>query len=162
MTENLVAVIAALDDPTSERLLQAVLEAMLQSGESLLAGDEHDARELVAATVALYPDEVVPTTEDPVEAVRRALLLVAADPTTAPLVSATLDALPDETQMFADPVTAAIVLAVLVAFLQTKFDLKVSRKSGKVDVELKVSKQSTSDETVAKVLDAVRRAATGG
>ena len=57
--------------------------------------------------------------------------------------------------MLADPVTLAIVLGTLVIFLQTKFHFRVTRKGGRVDFELDVSRAAASQETITEVVKAV-------
>ncbi|WP_328993942.1 hypothetical protein OG394_06165 [Kribbella sp. NBC_01245] len=153
--------VGALSNQDSERLLQAVMDRLLADTAPLEVDDEESARELVAAFVTrpdepVAPDDVIRPSVDVDTYVRAALTLLVEDSETAPVVEESLTRLPDETQMFADPVTAALVLGVLVAFLQTKFDVKVSRKDGKVDFDFSVGKEAASDETVAKVVDAVR------
>ncbi len=54
--------------------------------------------------------------------------------------------------MVVDPITIGVVLAVVVAFLQTKFSLKVRKVGGKVDVEFSVSKDATSEDTIKRVI----------
>jgi hypothetical protein len=161
---------AALDEPAAERLLQATLERLLADDVVLLVGDEEDARELVAAFLTqeapdpvdlVRADDVVPPTEPLEVYVRRALVLLATDPGTADLVASSLESLPEETQMVIEPVTAALVLGVLVAFLQTKIDIKVSRKDGKTDFSFSLSKKATTDKTMGEVLDVVRKASIG-
>jgi hypothetical protein len=138
-----------------------VLDRLLSGVGELEVDDEESARELVAAFVT-RPDEPVAANDvvRPSEAldvyVRATLALLAEDAETAPVVDDVLAQLPADTQMFADPITAALVLGVLVAFLQTKLDVKVRRKNGKVDFEFTLAKEAASDETVAKVVDAVR------
>lgn len=69
--------------------------------------------------------------------------------------------MPEETQMVVDPITVAVVLVGLVAFLQTKFRLKVRRVGGKTDIEFAISKDAASDETIKEVLTAVGGVASG-
>jgi hypothetical protein len=159
--QDLVRRVEELDDHESERLLQAVMDLLLTDVGTLGVGDEESARELVAAFVSrpglpATADDILRPSVPLAAYVHATLALLAADPRTAPLVEAMLDQLADETQMFADPVTAALVLGALVAFLQTKFDVHVSRKEGKVEFEFAIGKDATSDEIVGKVADAVR------
>jgi hypothetical protein len=158
--------IGALTDHQAERALQTTMERLVDRVGELAVGDEDSARELVAAFLgqsgsAVAPDSVVRPSISLDTHVRSTLALLAYDPATAGDVRAALDELPDETQMFADPITAAVVLGALVAFLQTKMHASVARKDGRLEFAFSMSKQATSDETVAKVVDAVRAVSIG-
>lgn len=153
--------IAALSDHQRERLLQEVLEKLLDNGIELPVDDEESARELLAAFLSqeggtVHSDDVLRPSVALETYVRDALTLLDADPETSGVVQEALDELPDETQMFVDPITAAVVLGALVAFLQTKVDLKISRKDGKTEFEFAVAKKATSDRLVTKVIEAIK------
>jgi hypothetical protein len=155
--------IANLSDDECDVLVRELLEALMQEAPELVADSEEAAREVVASFVSrtgqpVGSDEVLPPTTALDTYVRATLRLLAEDPDTAGLVEDTLDRLPESTQMFADPITAAVVLGVLVAFLQTKFSVKISHKDGRTEFEAAVAKDATSDETIEKVIDAVRAA----
>jgi len=134
MSENdddLAARVALLSDHQSELLLQEVLDQMLTGVGTLCVEDEESVRELVAAFISqrqeCLQEEVLRTSADTITYVRRTFGMLAEDPLSRGLIESRLGQLPDEEQMFADPVTAALVLAALVAFLQTKFDISISR-----------------------------------
>jgi hypothetical protein len=153
--------IATLSDHQCERLLQEVFEKLLEDGVELPVDDEESARELLAAFVSQHSDPV--HSDDVLRPavgldvyVRDVLALLAEDCETGAVVREALDDLPEETQMFAEPITAAIVLGVLVAFLQTKINFKISRRNGKTDFEFSLAKKASSDRLVGKVVDAVR------
>jgi hypothetical protein len=156
--------IADLSDDECDVLLRELLEALMQEAPELVADSEEAAREVVASFVSrtgqpVGSDEVLPPTTEVATHVRATLRLLAEDPDTARLVEDTLARLPESTQMFVDPITAAVVLGVLVAFLQTKFSVKVSQKDGRTEFEASIAKDATSDQTVEKVIDAVRAVA---
>ena len=153
--------IAHLSDDECDVLLGELLEVLMQETRELVVDSEEAAREVLASFVSrngqpVGPDEVLPPTTELGTYVRATLRLLAEDPDTSRLVEDTLERLPKSTQMFADPITAAVVLGALVAFLQTKFSVKVSHKDGRTELEASVSKNATSDETIGKVVDAVR------
>lgn len=153
--------IARLSDHQRERLLQEVLERLLDSGIELPVDDEESARELLAAFLsqeggAVHSDDVLRPSVPLETYVRDVLALLADDEETAGVVSEAVDELPEETQMFVDPITAAVVLGALVAFLQTKVDFKISRKDGKTEFEFAVAKKATSDRLVTRVIEAVK------
>lgn len=72
------------------------------------------------------------------------------------VVQRELDQLQPESQMFVDPLSAAVVLGALVVFLQTKFDAEFSRKDGKASFKVVVKREAASDKVVEKVIDSVR------
>lgn len=161
--DDLTIRVAELNDHQSERLLQEVLDQLLSQVSTLQVDNEESARELVASFLSqhgipVHPDEILRPVAGLETYIRGTLSMLAQDPQTAGVVESALEDLPEETQMFADPVTAAVVLGVLVAFLQTKFDLRIRRKDGRVDFEFALSKKATSDKTVGKVVEAVRGA----
>jgi hypothetical protein len=158
--------VADLDAPTAERLLQATLDHQLASGTELGINDEEDARELVAAFVSQHDadvraDDVVPPAEPVDSYVERVLAMIAEDPDTADAVATSLETLPDETQMVVEPVTAALVLAAIVAFLQTKFEVRINRKDGKTEFSFSAAKKPTSSKTLGEIADVVRKASIG-
>ena len=153
--------ITTLSEHQRERLLQEVLEKLLDNGIELPVDDEESARELLAAFLSqqggpVHSDDVLRPSVALETYVRDVLDLLANDDETTPVVREALDELPEETQMFVDPITAAVVLGALVAFLQTKVDLKISRKDGKTEFEFAVRKKPTSDRLVSRVIEAIR------
>jgi hypothetical protein len=159
--------VEALTDHGAERLLQAVLDCLVERAGDLVVSDEDSARELVAAFVSapdgpVRSDAVVRPMVGLTTYVRGTLLLLADDPSTASDVESALNDLPEETQMFADPVTAAVVLGTLVAFLQTKVHASVTRKDGRIQFEFGLTKNATSDETIASVVEAVKAVTLAG
>lgn len=153
--------IATLSDHQRERLLQEVLEKLLDNGIELPVDDEESARELLAAFLSqeggpVHSDDVLRPSVALETYIRDVLDLLANDDETAPVVREALDELPEETQMFVDPITAAVVLGALVAFLQTKVDFKISRKDGKTEFEFAVAKKATSDRLISRVIEAIR------
>ncbi len=149
--------IQALSAQDSDRLLQAVFDRLLAQVGTLEIDDEEAARELLASFLTQPTRQVsaveVARPSIPADVyVRHTLDMLVGDAQTAPIVAEELDQLPPESQMFADPVTAALVLGVLIAFLQTKFDVAVSRKDGKLDFSFSASKAAASDEVIAQVV----------
>jgi hypothetical protein len=165
--ESAASLVSKLSDHDAERVLQSVTERLVQQAGDLAADNEEEAREIIAAAVSRYgagplsADDVAPAVAPPASLARATLALLARDPGTAGLVRDTVADLPEETQMVVDPVTIAVVLAGLVAFLQTKFSLKVRRVDGKLDVEFTLSKEAASDETIKEVITAVGGASSG-
>jgi hypothetical protein len=159
--------VEALSEHEAERLLQAVMDRLMDRTGDLVVSDEDTARELVAAFVSgpgdqVHSDAVVRPMVELNTYVRGTLLLLADDSSTAPDVESALADLQDETQMFADPVTAAVVLGALVAFLQTKVHASVVRKDGRIQFEFGVTKNATSNEAIVSVVEAVKAVTLAG
>lgn len=155
--------ITTLSGHQRERLLQEVLEKLLDSGIELPVDDEESARELLAAFLRLegdsvHSDDVLRPSVALETYVRDVLDLLANDDETAPVVRESLNELPEETQMFVDPITAAVVLGGLVAFLQTRFDIRISHKDGKTEFEFVLRKKPTSDRLVTRLIEAIHNA----
>jgi hypothetical protein len=168
MSENdhgLAARVALLSDHQSELLLQEVFDQMLADVGTLCVDDEESAYELLAAFISqrqeCLPEQVLRPSTDTITYVRRTLGMLAEDPLSRSIIESRLRQLPDEEQMFADPVTAALVLAALVAFLQTKFDISITRKGGEVDFHFGLSKDAASDDVIEKVVTAVTKVGIG-
>jgi hypothetical protein len=165
--ESAAGLVGELSDHDAERLLESVTERLIGQAGELAAENEEEAREIIAAAVSRYgagplsADDVAPAVARPTSLVRATLELLARDPGTSGLVRDAVKGMPEETQMVVDPITVAVVLAGLVAFLQTKFSLKVRRVGGKTDIELTISKDAASDETIKEVLTTVGEVASG-
>jgi hypothetical protein len=160
-TDDLAGRVASLTEREQEQLLQAVTDRLLEGVDEMVATDEDSARELLADLVSeperpVNAEEVIRPSVELESYVASTLALLASDPDVGPLVRLELDRLQPESQMFVDPITAAVVLGALVIFLQTKFDAKISRKDGRTEFHLAVKREAASDELVGKVIDAVR------
>jgi hypothetical protein len=159
--ESAATLINGLVDHDAERVLQSVTERLVQSVGDLAADNEEEAREIIASTISRFRDEpvsaddVAPPAAEPADLVRATLDLLAHDPETAHMVRDAIAGLPEVTQMVIDPVTIGVVLAGVVAFLQTRFTLKVRKSGGKVNVEFSISKEAASEDTIKRVLKAV-------
>ena len=55
-------------------------------------------------------------------------------------------------------ISSAIVLGALISWLQTKLQLKVSRKEGKTDFEFELKKQGASNSVIKQVANVVKKA----
>ena len=81
------------------------------------------------------------------------------DPATAPKVRALIEHPPTDSQLSVKlAVCSAIVLGMLITWLQTKLDLSVHRKEGKVDFQFSLRKDAASSAVVKTVAAAVKKA----
>jgi hypothetical protein len=92
-------------------------------------------------------------------AARETLALLLNDPETAAKVTALLEGEPADSQLSVELATAsAIVFGVLVTWMQTKLDIKVRRKDGKVEYEFALRKNAASSGLTNTVAGVVKKA----
>ena len=68
---------------------------------------------------------------------------------------------PEETQMFVDPITGAIVLVALITWLQTKVDVDGELKIGGFKLQLKANKEPTDPGTLKDIAQIIKTLLTG-
>ena len=137
------------------------METLVEERGELIVKDEDSARELLAELVSkpersITADDVLRLSVDIEDDIAATLDVLVSHPDVRRVVQRELDQLQPESQMFVDPVSAAVVLGALVVFLQTKFDAEFSRKDGKASFEVVVKREAASDKVVEKVIDSVR------
>lgn len=96
--------------------------------------------------------------------VARCLLTqIAEDPDTAkPAGSVLADPPADEQMSVETAVTAAVVLGALVAWLQTKVDIRIKRKEGKSEFDFRLVKSSASAPLLRELSAVIARLLGGG
>jgi hypothetical protein len=143
--------LSALDASDLERLLHIVVKAHVErtpdaaayfAPEVLAAGLEQAAADAGVAGGAI----VEPV--DKAEALRAIALELAEDPRYAALLGAALAA---DRPTRIDPITASIVLAGIVLVLQTRFEVRYDRASGKKKLRIAISKAPTTEKLLAKL-----------
>ena len=93
-----------------------------------------------------------PHPADSVAVGRRLLAQTLVDPDTAAVTRAILTDPPHDDQLGLEAAAAsAVVLGAVVAWLQTKVDIRVTRKEGKSEFEFRVTKSPTSGTTLAQL-----------
>ena len=137
------------------------METLVEERGELIVKDEDSARELLAELVSkpersITADDVLRLSVDIEDDIAATLDVLVSHPDVRRVVQRELDQLQPESQMFVDPVSAAVVLGALVVFLQTKFDAEFSRKDGKASFKVVVKREAASDKVVEKVIDSVR------
>lgn len=162
--ENLLVRVEELDEGDSERVLGSVVDALSDQLTASGVNDLDSARRVIAAALSeqsdatVSPDGIVPDHEDPASYVPGTLALLAGDPATAGLVEDAIASLDnDNGQLFADPLTAAVILSAVVIVLQTKFDISFDRKNGKTNLSINVAKGATNNATLGEIIAAVRK-----
>ncbi|WP_369259199.1 CHAT domain-containing protein [Streptomyces sp. R35] len=134
------AVVAALwdvDRSSSRALLAKIREesGQRESTTGELAMAAIDA--VLSHATALGIDSLLASEEQAITVGRNLLDGLVSDPDTADTVGSILDDPPVDNRMVTDSlIVSAAVLAAIVAWLQTKIDLKVHRKNGKTEVSV--------------------------
>src|SRR5688572_10520770 len=129
-----------------------------------VAPDADDAAALVGALLdAAGLDPATATVvADPASAARRMLDHALHDGDTAEATGRILADPPADEQLSVEAaVTAAVVLGALVAWLQTKVDIRVSRKDGRTEFEFKLAKAATGPATIRRLAEVVAGLLTG-
>ncbi|MFI5915220.1 hypothetical protein [Dactylosporangium sp. NPDC051541] len=119
---------------------------------------EDDARAVVgellriADVAAPDPDTLLQAEPEANAAARRALALAVRDPDLGPAAAALVADPPADEQLAVDLLIAGgAVLAVLLGWLQTKMDLRISRKDGRTEFSFRLGKAAASPELLQSV-----------
>jgi hypothetical protein len=152
----------ALIDPLSDRSVLLSLQELTEvidpavDADRAGAADLDEARELVAALLEAggVPTDAIAagTREAATGAGRRLLEHALADPDTAAAAREILADPPQDDQLSVETaIAAAVVFGALVAWLQTKVDIKISRKDGKTEFEFRATKSATPPATLERL-----------
>ena len=156
----------ALDDRSVLLVLQ---EISARLGEGLVADEgtvqtEDEARLLLAELLREYdvrdvdPSEIAASETDAQALARRTLGLFTEDPSTAPVAQAVVEDPPEDEQLVIETaIVAAVVLASLVTWLQTKVHISVTREDGKTSFEFSLDKDAADPATVKSVAETVAK-----
>lgn len=156
----------ALDDRSVLLVLQ---EISAQLGDGLAADEgtvqtEDEARLLLAELLREYdvrdvdPSEIAASETDAQALARRTLGLFTEDPSTGPVARAVVEDPPEDEQLVIETaIVAAVVLASLVTWLQTKVHISVKRADGKTSFEFSVDKDATDPSLVKSIAETVAK-----
>ncbi|MFI8263777.1 MULTISPECIES: hypothetical protein [unclassified Streptomyces] len=167
MTTSAARTVVHLSDRSVLLSLQEIAEDIGTDDTSRAPLDTDEAESLLAALLRAGgqpPVAVSGLPEQRLLDVARALLTrIAEDPATAEPARAVLADPPADEQMSVESaVTAAVVLATMVAWLQTKVDIRIKRKEGKSEFEFRLSKPSSSTPLLRELSELVARLLGGG
>jgi len=144
----------AMDDRSVLLSLQEITEAI---GADQVVADEEEAADLLGALLSSTGrpgGPVVPA--DPVAAGRRLLDHVLRDDDTTAIAQEVVTDPPIDDQMSVEvAASTAVVLGALVGWLQTKVDIRVSRKDGKTEFSFHVAKNAASPGVLKRLADVV-------
>jgi hypothetical protein len=123
---------------------------------------EQDARAAVgellrvAGVTELDPESLLDDEAEAGEAARRALAMAVEDPELGPAAAALVADPPADDQLTVELlIGGAAVLAVLLGWLQTRVDLRISRKDGKTEFSFRLGKAAASPELLQSVAGTV-------
>ncbi|PJM91453.1 hypothetical protein [Streptomyces sp. CB01373] len=167
MTTSAAHTVGLLSDRSVLLSLQEIAEDIGTADTGRAPLDMDEAESLLAALLTAGgqpPVAVSGLPEERLLSVARGLLArIAADPDTAGPAGVVLADPPADEQMSVESaVTAAVVLGSLVAWLQTKVDIRIKRKEGKSEFEFRLSKPSASTPLLRELSEAVARLLGGG
>lgn len=159
-----------------ERLTDRQVTLILQhlSAETLPAdaavnglANQAEGTELLTAFVAgagQAPSAEVSPGEGSVPSLARSVVEFALnEPTTRALAEDLVMEPPDDDQLGVAEISEVLAsLGFLVAFLQTRFEFKVSRKEGKTLIEAAVTKEALKEPLMEKVLSIAQNLISGG
>lgn len=157
------AAVAGLDERSLILALQEVTEDLTAGAlpdAQPMDGDE--ARALLTALLQAGGHSDTEATEldeaGQYAAARRVLAALMEDPVTADTARAVMVEPPSDTRLGAElAVPAVVVLAGVVAWLQTKVDVRIQRKDGKTEFDFRVVKEAASSGVLKELAVAVLR-----
>jgi hypothetical protein len=149
----------------SDRSVVLALQEFTEVGAPLPMESQSEARQLIESLLAAGPpsgkaqlDKIINSDETALTVARRLLDLTAEDPDTEAVITDITSEPPRDDQMSADvAITSVVVLAALITWLQTKIEIKVQRKDGKVDFVFHLLKEKSSDGTIQSVIETINR-----
>jgi len=132
------------------------------AGSDVPVANETEARAALAAFLAQTgegspadPADVIPD-GTALAAGRELLVTLLDDDSTAELAGEYVDDPPDDDQMSIElAIGAAVVLGLLITWLQTKIDIKISREGGETSWSFELHKDATDPETIKEVASTV-------
>lgn len=154
----------SLSDRSVILSLQELAEDIIDPDPTRTPSDPDEAQELVNALLATdatspsTPQIIAMPETECLKLARQLLAHLVQDPDTAPQVKKILSDPPSDEQMSVETaVNAAVVLGALIAWLQTKVDIKITRKQGKSEFEFRLTKKPTSTSILRDLTAIVAR-----
>jgi hypothetical protein len=162
--------IAQLDDGTVLAILSHLTERAASVGETGIRSED-EARMAIARVLLEFdsgsstvdPARIVPPEADMAVTAREVLKLIVDDKQLGPEARELVANPPEDAQMSVELLLAsAVILGALVTLLQTKFNLRISRKGGQTDFELEVAKEAADPAVIKSTVQAVTTVVGGG
>ncbi|MER6134485.1 hypothetical protein [Streptomyces sp. NPDC001815] len=168
MTTSAGTVVAQLPTRSVLLALQEIAEDIGTNGTDSTPMDPDEAEALLSALAHAAgerpPARLSEQSDAQVLASGRLLLVyIAEDPDTAEQAEAVLSDPPSDEQMSVESAAAAVVvLGGLIAWLQTKVDIKIKRTGGKTDFDFRLTKSAASPGVLRDVVAIITRLFGGG
>ncbi|WP_433190002.1 hypothetical protein [Actinoallomurus sp. CA-150999] len=167
MTTFAARTIADLSGRSVLLSLQEIAEDIGTTDTTRTPLDADEAESLLSALLRVSEQPSVTISGLPEQrmltAARRLLTHIAEDPDTAESAGAVLADPPADEQMSVETAaTAAVVLGALVAWLQTKVDIRIIRKEGKSEFEFRLTKTASSAPLLRELSAVIARLLGGG
>jgi Effector Associated Constant Component 1 len=157
-------VLGTLSDRSVVLSLQELTEDVGHTDPARMPLDSDEAQALVSTLLAAdagavaTPEIAAMSEKQCLTVARRLLAHLVEDPDTAVQTRAVLSDPPADDQMALETaITGAVVLGALITWLQTKVDIKITRKDGKSEFELRVTKNATSTRVLRDLAAIVSR-----
>lgn len=154
----------SLSDRSVILSLQELAEDIIDPDPTRTPSDPDEAQALVNALLAAdatstsTPQIVAMPETECLQVARQLLAHLVQDPDTAiPAKKILLDPPAAEQMSVETAVNAAAVLGALIAWLQTKVDIKITRKQGKSEFEFRLTKNPTSTSILRDLAAVVAR-----
>jgi hypothetical protein len=152
----------SLSDRSVLLSLQELTQALPAPNQDHTVRSDEEARltlvRLLATTdvANVGPHDILPSDAAAISAGRRLLGLMMVDPDTASAAQEVVSDPPDDEQMSLElAITAAVVLAALIGWLQTKVRLRLKRTEGKTDFEFEINKAAANPQLLQTIATTV-------
>lgn len=161
------ALVDQMDDQTILLILSHVTQELQKELPQEQLGairSQDEAREAIVAllnaagenSAQLDAAQIIPEDEENPALSRGVLELLLNDEAARSKAEQLLANPPKEEQMSVTlAIAGAVILGVLITWLQTKIELEVNRKGGKTEVKFKMQKDKTDPETIKEVAKAI-------
>lgn len=151
MTDTLKRLEAITDEQAFDTLSRVVEGYAIEFPDTMIVKEEDTKRvlTLVGEQVDVSVDPKLDSQlSNASKSARNILERLAETESGAERVGGALDRLEDAR---IEPVTMALIMAGIVLVLETEVDLKVSRKDGKTDFDISISKKPTDKSIISKI-----------
>lgn len=142
--------IALLTDAEVHKVLNRVIEGYAARNPNFPVSDVGALSNILTQVSAKEGETVSPREDarmsDLAAAERTILLELSKDPSQLQFVEGAIKA---DRAVLVEPITTALVIAGIILVLETKFEISVTRKSGKAEFEVKLGKKPT-DKSILK------------
>ena len=144
--------LALLTDAEIRNVLNRILEGYAARNPNVPIGDPEALDLLLKKAGEEFEQPIAPREDAKLgnrpRAERAVVVQLAGLPDQRPFVQGAID---NSRNVLIEPITTALVMAGIILVLQTQFDVKVSRKGGKTDYEIKVGKKPTDGSLIKKI-----------